>query len=156
MMGYTDGGGDFNTIQDPFNGRKLRPLIPRPASCLSRIHGADIFALNHHLGNNGGAREERSDDAASGGELALESDAGAAAYAGGAVPAGDADAVGGANPAHHDGAPALREDRGEECVLLVPEPQGEGEAEAAPPAGVISRRAGAKQSGKRREERSGR
>ncbi|XP_041996357.1 WUSCHEL-related homeobox 1-like [Salvia splendens] len=49
MMGYTDGGGDFNTIQDPFNGRKLRPLIPRPASCLSRIHGADIFALNHHL-----------------------------------------------------------------------------------------------------------
>ncbi|XP_042001157.1 WUSCHEL-related homeobox 1-like isoform X2 [Salvia splendens] len=49
MMGYSDGGGDFNTIQDPFNGRKLRPLIPRPASCLSRIHGADFFALNHHL-----------------------------------------------------------------------------------------------------------
>ncbi|KAL1554746.1 WUSCHEL-related homeobox 1-like isoform X2 [Salvia divinorum] len=52
MMGYSE-GGDFNTLQDPFNGRKLRPLIPRPAtaaaSCLSRIHGADIFALNHHL-----------------------------------------------------------------------------------------------------------
>lgn len=49
MMGYSDGGGDFNTIQD----RKLRPLIPRPASsCLSRIHGADIFALNHHLGKS--------------------------------------------------------------------------------------------------------
>ena len=47
-MGYSDGGGDFNTIQD----RKLRPLIPRPASCLSRIHGADIFALNHHLGKS--------------------------------------------------------------------------------------------------------
>ncbi|XP_057770481.1 WUSCHEL-related homeobox 1-like [Salvia miltiorrhiza] len=55
MMGYSDGGGDFNTIQDPFTGRKLRPLMPRPATaaaappCLTRIHGADLFALNHHL-----------------------------------------------------------------------------------------------------------
>ncbi|KAH6801779.1 hypothetical protein C2S51_033225 [Perilla frutescens var. frutescens] len=58
MMGYTDGGGDINTIQDPFSGRKLRPLMPRPATaaatsiappCLTRIHGADLFALNHHL-----------------------------------------------------------------------------------------------------------
>ena len=48
-------------MPDSFNGRKLRPLIPRPAtsttaaattasSCLNRIHGADLFGLNHHLG----------------------------------------------------------------------------------------------------------
>lgn len=47
-------------MPDSFNGRKLRPLIPRPAtstngtatttsSCLSRIHGTDLFGLNHHL-----------------------------------------------------------------------------------------------------------
>ncbi|KAL5748789.1 hypothetical protein ACOSQ2_026086 [Xanthoceras sorbifolium] len=62
MMGYSDGGGEFN-IPDSFNGRKLRPLIPRPVPsttnnnnssttptppCLSRIHGADFFSLNHH------------------------------------------------------------------------------------------------------------
>lgn len=56
MMGYSDGGGEINTIQDPFTGRKLRPLMPRPATaaaaappCLTRIHGTDLFALNHHL-----------------------------------------------------------------------------------------------------------
>ncbi|RVW17403.1 WUSCHEL-related homeobox 1 [Vitis vinifera] len=43
-----------------YHHRKLRPLIPRPAtstngtatttsSCLSRIHGTDLFGLNHHL-----------------------------------------------------------------------------------------------------------
>lgn len=57
MMGYSDGGGEINTIQDPFTGRKLRPLMPRPTAaaaaappCLTRIHGTDLFALNHHLG----------------------------------------------------------------------------------------------------------
>lgn len=52
-MGYSDAG----EINDPFSGRKLRPLMPRPATaavaappCLTRIHGNDIFALNHHLG----------------------------------------------------------------------------------------------------------
>ncbi|GMI99509.1 WUSCHEL related homeobox 1 [Hibiscus trionum] len=53
MMGYND-GADFN-VPDSFNGRKLRPLVPRPMSspstspCLSRINGSDFFALNHHL-----------------------------------------------------------------------------------------------------------
>ncbi|OMO71499.1 hypothetical protein CCACVL1_18194 [Corchorus capsularis] len=53
-MGYNDGGADFN-MPDSFNGRKLRPLMPRPIPstnnppCLSRINGTDLFALNHHL-----------------------------------------------------------------------------------------------------------
>ena len=60
MMGYNDGGGEFNMATDSFNGRKLRPLIPRPNSTnnpcnsspprLSRLHGTDFFSLNHHLG----------------------------------------------------------------------------------------------------------
>ncbi|XP_015582653.1 WUSCHEL-related homeobox 1 isoform X2 [Ricinus communis] len=61
MMGYSD-GGEFNMTADSFNGRKLRPLIPRtpgPNSTnntsnsspptLSRLHGTDFFSLNHHL-----------------------------------------------------------------------------------------------------------
>ncbi|KAL3640728.1 hypothetical protein CASFOL_015696 [Castilleja foliolosa] len=62
MMGYND-AGEFNTIQDPFTGRKLRPLMPRPVVAaaaaaaasinhpsLTRIHGAEHFlGLNHHL-----------------------------------------------------------------------------------------------------------
>ncbi|KAL7160809.1 hypothetical protein ACSBR2_041452 [Camellia fascicularis] len=64
MMGYSD-GGELN-FSDSFNGRRLRPLIPRPASsissttttttstttnppCLSRLHGSDLLAFNHHL-----------------------------------------------------------------------------------------------------------
>nr|AHL29310.1 WOX1b [Populus tomentosa] len=61
MMGYND-GGEFN-ISDSFNGRKLRPLVPRPIPstnntptassppCLgSRLHNTDFFALNqYHL-----------------------------------------------------------------------------------------------------------
>ncbi|KAK6249792.1 Homeobox domain - like 10 [Theobroma cacao] len=53
MMGYND-SAEFN-MPDSFNGRKLRPLIPRPIPsannppCLSRINGTDFFALNHHL-----------------------------------------------------------------------------------------------------------
>ncbi|XVF09471.1 hypothetical protein REPUB_Repub07fG0095600 [Reevesia pubescens] len=53
MMGYSD-GAEFN-MPDSFNGRKLRPLIPRPIPsannppCLSRINGTDFFALNHQL-----------------------------------------------------------------------------------------------------------
>ncbi|MCD9559263.1 hypothetical protein HAX54_017131 [Datura stramonium] len=56
MMGYND-GGDFN-MPDSFNGRKLRPLMPRvphasptatnPANCLRSIHGDNFIALNHH------------------------------------------------------------------------------------------------------------
>lgn len=54
MMGYNDSG-------DSFNGRKLRPLIPRPLpnstttainNNPSRIHGTDFFGLNDHLGTN--------------------------------------------------------------------------------------------------------
>ncbi|XP_010033710.2 WUSCHEL-related homeobox 1 [Eucalyptus grandis] len=61
MMGCHDDGDLY--MADSFNGRKLRPLMPRPVTnpspnnggtnaappCLSRIHGADILALNHHL-----------------------------------------------------------------------------------------------------------
>ncbi|KAG6746799.1 hypothetical protein NC652_034598 [Populus alba x Populus x berolinensis] len=61
MMGYND-GGEFN-ISDSFNGRKLRPLVPRPIPstnntptassppCLgSRLHNTDFLALNqYHL-----------------------------------------------------------------------------------------------------------
>ncbi|XP_010274717.1 PREDICTED: WUSCHEL-related homeobox 1-like [Nelumbo nucifera] len=58
MMGCSDGSG-FN-MADSFNGRKLRPLMPRlttnstntatvMAPCLTRIHGTDFFALNTHL-----------------------------------------------------------------------------------------------------------
>nr|WEX29572.1 WUSCHEL-like homeobox 1 [Paeonia suffruticosa] len=54
MMGYND-GGDFS-MPDSFNGRKLRPLIPRLTTAtvattpyLNRIHGTDLFAINHHL-----------------------------------------------------------------------------------------------------------
>ncbi|XP_021909296.1 WUSCHEL-related homeobox 1 isoform X2 [Carica papaya] len=61
-MGYND-GCEFNmsAAADSFNGRKLRPLMPRPLTCtnnnnptanppcLNRIHGTDFFTLNHHL-----------------------------------------------------------------------------------------------------------
>ncbi|KAF8037823.1 hypothetical protein BT93_B0615 [Corymbia citriodora subsp. variegata] len=61
MMGCHDDGDLYMT--EPYNGRKLRPLMPRPVTnpspnngganaaspCLSRIHGADFFALNHHF-----------------------------------------------------------------------------------------------------------
>ncbi|PRQ15908.1 putative transcription factor Homobox-WOX family [Rosa chinensis] len=76
MMGYND-GGDFNMIPDSaFNGRKLRPLVPRPLSsphnnnnnntststhappCFSRIHAAsDFLAQYHQLGEQRGMRE---------------------------------------------------------------------------------------------------
>ncbi|KAL3375242.1 hypothetical protein AABB24_006633 [Solanum stoloniferum] len=57
MMGYND-GGDFN-MPDSFNGRKLRPLMPRvphaptatatnPSNCLRNFHGENFIALNHH------------------------------------------------------------------------------------------------------------
>ncbi|CAI9113668.1 OLC1v1014312C1 [Oldenlandia corymbosa var. corymbosa] len=48
MMGYNDGG-------DPFSGRKLRTIVPRPGAvinptCLGRIHhGSDLLSFNHHL-----------------------------------------------------------------------------------------------------------
>lgn len=56
-MGYND-GGDLN-MPDSFNGRKLRPLMPRvphaptatatnPSNCLRSIHGDNFIALNHH------------------------------------------------------------------------------------------------------------
>ncbi|KAG9159269.1 hypothetical protein Leryth_027471 [Lithospermum erythrorhizon] len=56
MMGYND-GSDFNMGDaHPFGNRKLRPLIPRPSlttttanpPCISRIHGTDFIAVNHH------------------------------------------------------------------------------------------------------------
>ncbi|KDP23920.1 hypothetical protein JCGZ_27080 [Jatropha curcas] len=61
MMGYND-GGDFNMPTDSFNGRRLRPLIPRTPSLppsnntsntspprLRTLYGSDFFSLNHHL-----------------------------------------------------------------------------------------------------------
>ncbi|KAI3976994.1 hypothetical protein MKX01_008852 [Papaver californicum] len=73
MMGCNEGGGGgFNTTTttstncDSFNGRKLRPLIPKPCNtttngnllptslssnppCLSRLRGSDIILFNNHL-----------------------------------------------------------------------------------------------------------
>lgn len=50
MMGYNDGAAEFT--HDSFNGRKLRPLMPRPLPNPSRNHinGSDFFSLNqyHH------------------------------------------------------------------------------------------------------------
>ncbi|KAI3454930.1 hypothetical protein Pfo_011593 [Paulownia fortunei] len=60
MMGYND-GGEFNSIQDSFNSRKLGSLMPRPATaaaactnppCLTRINGTDLLTLNQHLGKS--------------------------------------------------------------------------------------------------------
>ncbi|XWS37582.1 hypothetical protein CRYUN_Cryun19dG0056900 [Craigia yunnanensis] len=44
MMDYND-GAEFN-MPDSFNGRKLRPLIPRP---IPSANNSPSFALNHHL-----------------------------------------------------------------------------------------------------------
>ncbi|KAK2385674.1 WUSCHEL-related homeobox [Trifolium repens] len=66
MVGYNE-GSDFNMSDYPFNGRKLRPLIPRPVTTttittstnnntstttpsLNRIHGGhDFFSQYHNL-----------------------------------------------------------------------------------------------------------
>ncbi|CAJ1936618.1 unnamed protein product [Sphenostylis stenocarpa] len=60
MVGYNE-GGEFNMPDYALNGRKLRPLMPRPASspnntsnantpCLTRIHhGNDFFSQYHNL-----------------------------------------------------------------------------------------------------------
>ncbi|KAE8726579.1 WUSCHEL-related homeobox 1-like isoform X2 [Hibiscus syriacus] len=47
MMGYND-GAEFN-MPASFNGRKLRPLIPRPISSPNNDERSDFFALNHQL-----------------------------------------------------------------------------------------------------------
>ncbi|KAJ1394237.1 Homeobox-like domain superfamily [Sesbania bispinosa] len=63
MVGYNEGGEfNCNNMADyPFNGRKLRPLMPRPVTtspnntsatntpCLNRIHGNDFFSQYHNL-----------------------------------------------------------------------------------------------------------
>ncbi|OIV89663.1 hypothetical protein TanjilG_08768 [Lupinus angustifolius] len=61
MVGYNE-GGEFNMADYAFNGRKLRPLMPRPGTspnntssaantpCLTRIHhGNDFFQQYHNL-----------------------------------------------------------------------------------------------------------
>ncbi|KAK7251732.1 hypothetical protein RIF29_35182 [Crotalaria pallida] len=62
MVGYNE-GGEFNMADYAFNGRKLRPLVPRPMTspnnntssttttpCLTRIHhGNDFFSQYHNL-----------------------------------------------------------------------------------------------------------
>ena len=62
--------------------------------------------------------------------LSVESDQGADCDAGGVLPAGNADAERGADTADNRHAEGVREYRGEECVLLVSEPQGSAAAEA--------------------------
>ena len=61
MVGYNE-GGEFSMADYGLNGRKLRPLMPRPVTspnntpntnspCLSRIHhGNDFFSQYHNLG----------------------------------------------------------------------------------------------------------
>ncbi|KAL6181439.1 hypothetical protein ACLB2K_048094 [Fragaria x ananassa] len=73
MMGYINDSSDFNIIPDSaFNGRKIRPLVPRTHNnnnnnsststhappCFSRIHAAsDFLAQYHQLGEQRGMRE---------------------------------------------------------------------------------------------------
>lgn len=63
MVGYNE-GSDFNMPDYPFNGRKLRPLIPKPLTTTSssasspnnnistttnpRIHGTNDFFTQYH------------------------------------------------------------------------------------------------------------
>jgi len=61
MVGYNE-GGDFGMADYALNGRKLRPLMPRPVTspnntpnanspCLNRIHhGNDFFSQYHNMG----------------------------------------------------------------------------------------------------------
>ena len=61
MVGYNE-GAEFNMADYGFNGRKLRPLMPRPVTSpnntsntnspyLTRIHhGNDFFSQYHNLG----------------------------------------------------------------------------------------------------------
>lgn len=58
MTEYND-KGDFNSIQSSFNGRKFRPLVPKPvfASATSPrrvnlINHDPELVLNHHLGKS--------------------------------------------------------------------------------------------------------
>ncbi|KAJ4973382.1 hypothetical protein NE237_006556 [Protea cynaroides] len=48
MMGCNDGNG-YNMSADSFNGRRLRPLMPRPTCLTHDIHDSDLFPLNTHL-----------------------------------------------------------------------------------------------------------
>ncbi|XP_028786994.1 WUSCHEL-related homeobox 1-like [Neltuma alba] len=59
MVGHND-GGEASMVDHSFNGRKLRPLIPRPVTssnntcattppCLRSIHGSDLFTQYHDL-----------------------------------------------------------------------------------------------------------
>ncbi|CAA3020180.1 WUSCHEL-related homeobox 1-like [Olea europaea subsp. europaea] len=50
MMGCND-RGEFHSIQSSFNSRKLRPIVPRPASAAATNlinHETDLLVLNHH------------------------------------------------------------------------------------------------------------
>ncbi|XP_075514403.1 uncharacterized protein LOC142549370 [Primulina tabacum] len=53
MMGCNDGGDQLCSVQDPLNGRKLRPSMPITAAATTSTahsHGTDRFlALNHHF-----------------------------------------------------------------------------------------------------------
>lgn len=56
MMGCNDGGDQIRSVQDSFNGRKLRPFMPitdATATSATRNHGTDHFlALSHHFGKS--------------------------------------------------------------------------------------------------------
>lgn len=49
MMGYNE---EVNSPPDSFNGRKLRPLVPRPSqpNMNASLHKADLLSFNPHLG----------------------------------------------------------------------------------------------------------
>lgn len=66
----------------------------------------------------------------------MEPNTGAAAGPGGAIQAWDPDPLSGPNPANHCPAPTIWKNRGQECLLLVPEPQGKRATEAPTPDGV--------------------
>ncbi|GMH01077.1 hypothetical protein Nepgr_002916 [Nepenthes gracilis] len=72
MLGCKEGGHELSVL-DSFNGRKLRPLIPRPSvsssgpanattSCLGCNHGSEIFTLNHPLVATAAVEEQTKND----------------------------------------------------------------------------------------------
>ncbi|XP_054789234.1 WUSCHEL-related homeobox 1 [Prosopis cineraria] len=48
MVGYNE-GSDFNMPDHAFNGRKLRPLVPRPLASPIAHHATDFFTQCHNL-----------------------------------------------------------------------------------------------------------
>ncbi|KAI9101569.1 hypothetical protein K1719_023813 [Acacia pycnantha] len=53
MVGYNEGTDQFNMPDHAFNGRKLRPLVPRPLASPISHHATDFFTQCHNLASVG-------------------------------------------------------------------------------------------------------